>query len=36
MERLFGAIPGVPEGAIFASRKEAAAAGLHKPLVFVP
>jgi putative restriction endonuclease len=33
MERLFGAIPGVPEGAIFASRKEAAAAGIHKPLV---
>ncbi len=33
MERLFGAIPGVLEGAIFASRKEAATTGIHKPLV---
>ena len=31
-ERIFGEIQGVPVGATFATRKEAAAAGIHKPL----
>jgi putative restriction endonuclease len=32
MARLFGAVPGVPPGATFATRQAAAAAGVHKPL----
>jgi putative restriction endonuclease len=32
MARLFGAVPGVPIGAAFATRSAAAAAGVHKPL----
>lgn len=31
-ERIFGEIQGIPVGATFATRKEAAAAGIHKPL----
>lgn len=31
-ERIFGEIQGIPIGSTFATRKEAAAAGIHKPL----
>ena len=31
-DRVFGEIPGYPEGRIFASRQELAAAGVHRPL----
>jgi putative restriction endonuclease len=31
-DRVFGEIEGIPVGTYFATRKEAAAAGIHKPL----
>jgi hypothetical protein len=31
-DRVFGEIEGIPAGTSFATRKEAAAAGIHKPL----
>jgi hypothetical protein len=32
-ERLFGHIPGYPEGSLFESRAELSDAGLHRPLI---
>src|SRR5438309_933297 len=32
MAREFGPIPGVPEGTVFATRREAAGAAIHRPL----
>lgn len=31
-DRVFGEIEGIPVGTSFATRKEAAASGIHKPL----
>lgn len=32
-ERVFGAIPGISEGAMFANRREASIAGVHRPTI---